>query len=323
MASQTDEDYYSILGVARDVGDDGLKRAYKRQALRWHPDKHQNGPSAAIAEERFKKVAEAYQALSDKRRRSEYNRRRHRSGSSEVLYSKTYGWSGANISFYWTGPAPQKEGSDSRKYKKKTSRKADDAESTATEGSRRGSTGTEESRRSSRSAAEEAESTTTEGTAEASRSPLELFREMFEIEGSPLAALDRQLDKLKRRGSIFGSVFGLGEQDQHSSSQDEQRRDNADDGNQRSSWSLGGVVNPNIEAQNKANVFRAPSTRNGGLNTNQPESVATDQQACCTMSMKEREQRLLFITEEFQKGDLSEEEFKDLVNLLAQGATDD
>merc|ERR1719420_789187 len=109
VGQSEDDDYYRILGVAKDVSEDGLKRAYKRQALRWHPDKNQH--RAAQASERFKKVAEAYQALSDRKSRAAYNnRRRHtvaNAGKEEVLYSKTYGWTGVNISFYWTGP-PEK-----------------------------------------------------------------------------------------------------------------------------------------------------------------------------------------------------------------------
>merc|ERR1712232_987496 len=66
-------------------------------------------------------------------------------------------------------------------------------------------------------------------------SPLELFRDMFEMDGSsPLAALDRQLDNLKRQGSFFGSVFGLGQHEdpqkepEEIGSQNAKRRDNDD-----------------------------------------------------------------------------------------------
>jgi molecular chaperone DnaJ len=64
------KDYYAILGVERDVGEAQLKRAYKEAALRYHPDRNPGDPEA---EERFKEVTEAYQILSDPRRRQHYD----------------------------------------------------------------------------------------------------------------------------------------------------------------------------------------------------------------------------------------------------------
>ncbi|KGL72878.1 DnaJ subfamily B member 1, partial [Tinamus guttatus] len=52
---------YRTLGLARGASDEDIKRAYRRQALRYHPDKNKE----AGAEERFKEVAEAYDVLSD------------------------------------------------------------------------------------------------------------------------------------------------------------------------------------------------------------------------------------------------------------------
>ena len=59
------KDYYKILGISRTANEDDIKKAYRKLALKYHPDKNK----AAGAEERFKEVAEAYEVLSDKRKR--------------------------------------------------------------------------------------------------------------------------------------------------------------------------------------------------------------------------------------------------------------
>ncbi len=64
------KDYYDILGVSRDVGAEGLKKAYRRLAMRYHPDRN----SEPGAEERFKEVTEAWEALRDPERREVYDR---------------------------------------------------------------------------------------------------------------------------------------------------------------------------------------------------------------------------------------------------------
>lgn len=48
-------DFYAILGVGRDASPEQLKAAYKKAAMKWHPDKHMNQKEAA--EERFKRIA--------------------------------------------------------------------------------------------------------------------------------------------------------------------------------------------------------------------------------------------------------------------------
>jgi molecular chaperone DnaJ len=68
-------DYYEVLGVARTADDDELKRAYRKLALKLHPDK--NPDDRAHAEERFKEINEAYQILSDQQRRAAYDRFGH------------------------------------------------------------------------------------------------------------------------------------------------------------------------------------------------------------------------------------------------------
>jgi len=63
------KDYYSILGVSKSATDDELKKAYRKLALKYHPDKNK----APEAEEKFKLIAEAYEVLSDKKRRNIYD----------------------------------------------------------------------------------------------------------------------------------------------------------------------------------------------------------------------------------------------------------
>jgi curved DNA-binding protein CbpA len=63
-------DYYQVLGVNRDAGDKAIRQAYRALALRYHPDKNNDDG----AEESFKKVAEAYEVLSDNKKRKNYNK---------------------------------------------------------------------------------------------------------------------------------------------------------------------------------------------------------------------------------------------------------
>src|SRR5690349_16920926 len=68
-------DYYEILGVSRTATDDELKKAYRKLALRFHPDR--NPDDRRNAEEKFKEISEAYQVLCDAERRSLYDRFGH------------------------------------------------------------------------------------------------------------------------------------------------------------------------------------------------------------------------------------------------------
>ena len=64
-------DYYKVLGVSRDATDAQLKKAYRKLALKWHPDKNQDNREAAS--EKFKEIGEAYAVLSDKKKRAVYD----------------------------------------------------------------------------------------------------------------------------------------------------------------------------------------------------------------------------------------------------------
>lgn len=68
------KDYYSILGVKRGCNDAELKKAYRKLAMQWHPDKHPDPTSKQRAEDTFKNVAEAYDVLSDPEKRKIYDK---------------------------------------------------------------------------------------------------------------------------------------------------------------------------------------------------------------------------------------------------------
>ena len=71
MTSIADTDYWSLLGLEPESDQVQLKRAFRREARRWHPDLNGNDP---VAEERFKLVNEAYAVLSDPRRRADWEK---------------------------------------------------------------------------------------------------------------------------------------------------------------------------------------------------------------------------------------------------------
>ena len=91
------KDYYKILDVGKEADEEEIKKAYRKAALKWHPDRHQN--EKEIAEKKFKEISEAYEVLSDKNKRQIYD---------QVLVCKltivwgrwTKGWAPASWSFW-------------------------------------------------------------------------------------------------------------------------------------------------------------------------------------------------------------------------------
>jgi molecular chaperone DnaJ len=69
-------DFYEVLGVNRDASEDDIKKAYRKLAMKHHPDRNQ-GEDAKVSEEKFKEVKEAYEILSDASKRAAYDRFGH------------------------------------------------------------------------------------------------------------------------------------------------------------------------------------------------------------------------------------------------------
>lgn len=65
-----DKDYYSVLGITKSASDADIKKAYRKLALQYHPDRNKNDK---VAEEKFKEVTKAYEVLSDSQKRAQYD----------------------------------------------------------------------------------------------------------------------------------------------------------------------------------------------------------------------------------------------------------
>jgi curved DNA-binding protein len=88
----TKKDYYELLGVTRGAPEDEIKKAYRRLAKKYHPDKN---PGDKEAEEKFKLISEAYAVLSDKSKRQEYDT--YGMGGFQQRYSEEDIFKGANF----------------------------------------------------------------------------------------------------------------------------------------------------------------------------------------------------------------------------------
>ena len=75
MSRQTKRDYYEVLTVTRTATQEEIKSAYRKAALKWHPDR--NPEQKDIAEAKFREATEAYSILSDAQKRAAYDRYGH------------------------------------------------------------------------------------------------------------------------------------------------------------------------------------------------------------------------------------------------------
>src|SRR5246127_3831499 len=69
-------DYYEVLGLKKGASDDDIKKAYRKLAMKHHPDRNQ-GDSAKASEEKFKEAKEAYEMLSDPQKKAAYDQYGH------------------------------------------------------------------------------------------------------------------------------------------------------------------------------------------------------------------------------------------------------
>src|SRR2546423_11163002 len=90
MATHAKRDYYEVLGVVRTANGDEIKSAYRKAALKWHPDR--NPETKEAAEGKFREATEAYSILSDEQKRAAYDRYGHAGVSAlgaEASFNRT------------------------------------------------------------------------------------------------------------------------------------------------------------------------------------------------------------------------------------------
>ncbi|MBI1943340.1 MAG: molecular chaperone DnaJ [Betaproteobacteria bacterium] len=87
-------DYYEVLGVNRDASEEDIKKAYRKLAMKWHPDRNPDNPKA---EEHFKEAKEAYEVLTDAHKRSAYDQFGHAGVDAGAAAGAGAGFGGAGF----------------------------------------------------------------------------------------------------------------------------------------------------------------------------------------------------------------------------------
>lgn len=88
-------DYYEVLGISKDAGEAEIKKAYRKLAVKYHPDKN---PGNKDAEEKFREATEAYEILKDSDKRSKYDQFGHAAFDTGAGGFGGHGFSGFDLS---------------------------------------------------------------------------------------------------------------------------------------------------------------------------------------------------------------------------------